>query len=247
MRKIFLLTAITSLIACSGLQAQKDKDKNKEKQSWDDKPRIEGSGNVVTKDVAVQAFDEISISGVFSVLLTQGNQESVKIEADDNLQDLFEVKNDGSKLVISMKKDVNFNSKKKMKVYISFKNLKNMDLRTVGNISSDANLNFDDLKIQNKSVGSMDLKLTTQTLDIQNKSVGDVRLSGKANTVTIKNTGVGSIAASGFIVQSMDIENTGVGSAEVNAEKELKVRDSFLGKVVNKGSGTVKRINKVVI
>jgi hypothetical protein len=38
-----------------------------------------------------------------------------------------------------------------------------------------------------------------------------------------------------------------VGHAEVNAEKELKVKDSFLGKVTNRGSAPVKKSNKVVI
>ena len=76
---------------------------------------------MVTREVSVQSFDELNVSGVFSVLLTQGGKEGVRIEADDNLQELFEVKNEGSKLNISMKKDVNFSSKKKLKVYISFK------------------------------------------------------------------------------------------------------------------------------
>jgi hypothetical protein len=38
-----------------------------------------------------------------------------------------------------------------------------------------------------------------------------------------------------------------VGNAEVNAEKELKVSDSMLGKVTNKGSAPMKKSNKVVI
>ena len=42
-------------------------------------------------------------------------------------------------------------------------------------------------------------------------------------------------------VVEMDIDNSGVGSAEVNATKELKVSDSFLGKVRNKGAAQVKR------
>ena len=193
------------------------------------------------------SFDELDVKGVFNVLLTQGSKESVKIEAEDNLQDLFEVKTEGSKLSIGMKKDVNFNSKKKMKVYVTFKKLKSMDLKTVGDISSEANLRFDDLKINNKSVGSVDLKMTAQNLDIDNKSVGNVKLNGKAENALIKNKGVGSVQAADFVVQKMDIDNSGVGNAEVNAEKELKVKDSFLGKVTNKGKATARRMNKVVI
>jgi Putative auto-transporter adhesin, head GIN domain len=236
MRKFFLLTALATIATTSFVSAQ-DHEK--------DKPKIEGSGNVITREVSIQSFDELSVSGVFSVMLIQGNKEEVKIEADDNLQDLFEVKNEGSTLMIGMKKDINFNSKKKMKVYITFKKLKSMDLKTVGNVTSEQRLSFDNLKIGNKSVGSIDLQLTVQSLEIENKSVGNVKLQGKAENVTIKNNGVGSLHAADFVVQKMDIDNSGVGSAEVNAEKELKVKDSFLGKVTNKGAAAVKK--KVVI
>ncbi|MES1215452.1 MAG: head GIN domain-containing protein [Bacteroidota bacterium] len=237
MRKIFLLSALSFLVSFS-LLAQDDKD---------NRPTIEPSGNIITKEVSVTSFDQLDVSGVFNLMLTQGNKEEVKIEADDNLQSLFEVKNEGSKLTIGMKKDINMKGKLKLKVYITFKNLKSMDLKTVGNVSSEANMSFDDIGINNKSVGNIDLKLTTQKLNMQNKSVGNVKLSGKADNVTINNKGVGSIQAANFVVQKMDIENSGIGSAEVNAEKELKVKDSFMGKVTNKGAATTKRMNKVVI
>ena len=236
MRKFFLLFALGSLVSFS-LLAQESKGK----------PAIEGSGNIITKEVPVTSFDQLDVSGVFNLMLTQGNKEEVKIEADDNLQSLFEVKNEGSKLTIGMKKDVNLKGKLKMKVYITFKSLKSMDLKTVGNVVSETNMNFNDLGINNKSVGIVDLKLTTQKLSIQNKSVGNVTLTGKADDVTINNKGVGSLHAAGFEVQKMDIDNSGVGSAEVNAAKELKVKDSFLGKVTNKGTATVRRMNKIVI
>jgi hypothetical protein len=236
MRKLFLLLTM-GLVVSTCLIAQDNKDR----------VTIEPSGKIITKDVNVTSFDQLDVSGVFSLMLVQGTKEEVKIEADDNLQSLFEVKNEGSKLVIGMKKDVNINGKIKMKVYITFKSLKSMDLKTVGNVISEANMSFGDLDINNKSVGNVDLKLTTQNLNIQNKSVGNVTLNGKADNVTIKNKGVGSIQAASFLVQKMDIDNSGVGSAEVNAEKELKVKDSFLGKVSNRGSATIRRMNKVVI
>jgi hypothetical protein len=237
MRKVIAIACSMFLLTTTGF-SQKDKDKE---------TKIEGSGNVVTKDVAIQPFDQLEASGVFNVVLTQGNKESLKIEAEDNLQPLFEIKNDGGKLMVDMKKDSHFNSKKKMTVYITFKNLKSMDLKMVGNVSSEGNLNFGDLSLANKSVGSVDLAVNAQKLDINNKSVGNLKLSGKAENAIIRSNSVGAIKASDLLVQTMDIDNDGVGSAEVNAVKELKVKDSFLGKVRNAGSATAKRINKVVI
>jgi len=239
MRKnLFLMLAITAF--SFSMQAQKN-------DKYDDKDRIEGSGNVITKDISVKSFDELDASGVFNLQLSQGDKETLRIEADDNLMDLFIVENEGSTLKIKMKKNSNFNSKKQLKVYVTFKTLKSMNLGMVGGTSSDEKLKFADLKLKNQSVGSVSLNMTLQTLNMENQSVGSVKLEGSAENAIVKNNSVGSINAGNFVVQKMDIENNGVGSATVNAEKELKYSDSFLGKVSNRGNATVKKKNKVVI
>ena len=239
MRKnLFLMLAITAL----GFSTMAQKN-----NKYDDKDRIEGSGNVITKDISVKSFDELDASGVFNLQLSQGDKETLRIEADDNLMDLFIIENEGSTLKIKMRKNSNFNSKKQLKVYVTFKTLKSMNLGMVGGTSSDEKLKFADLKLKNQSVGSVSLNMTLQTLNMENQSVGSVKLEGSAENAVVKNNSVGSINAANFVVQKMDIENNGVGSATVNAEKELKYSDSFLGKVSNRGNATVKKKNKVVI
>jgi len=208
---------------------------------------IEGSGNVVTREIAVQPFDGLSAGGVFNVVLKQGDKEQVKIEAEDNLQPLFEVTNEGSTLKIRMKKDVNLKHAKKMNVYVTFRNLKSLNLSSVGNITATGSLRFENLELENSSVGNVNLDLSAQKLSVKNSSVGSLKLTGKADNAIIKSNSVGSIQASGLVVQVMDIENDGVGGAEVNAVKELKVRDSFLGKVRNTGSAHAKKVNRQVI
>lgn len=236
MKKI-LLASLGGLFLTSLSHAQDDKKRE----------TIEGNGKMVTRDVTVSSFNSLEASGVYELKLSQGNKESVKIEADENLQEYFSVHNEGNKLVIDMEKlkNKNLKSSGKMKVYVTFKNLKELELKTVGNISSEEQLSFDDLNLDTKSVGNIDLNLTAKKLDLDNKSVGNVKLRGKANEAVVKNKGVGSFEAGNFVVQTMNIENDGVGSAEVNAEKDLKVKDSFLGKVKNKGGATVRKINKV--
>ena len=238
--KKFLLVSLAGLLITSLTHAQNEKNDNK-------KETIEGNGKMVTRDVSVSSFDALQASGVYELKLSQGSKESVKIEADENLQEYFNVHNEGNKLVIDMEKLKNKNLKNsgKMKVYVTFKNLKELDLKTVGGVSSQEQLSFDDLDMSTKNVGDVDLKLTAKKIDLDIKSVGDVKLSGRANEAVVKNKGVGSFKAGNFVVQTMNIENQGVGNAEVNAEKDLKVKDSFLGKVTNKGNATIRRMNKV--
>ncbi|RYZ18578.1 MAG: DUF2807 domain-containing protein [Chitinophagaceae bacterium] len=202
-----------------------------------------GNGKVVTADVPVQPFESLEASGVYELKLSQGDKESVKIEADENLQALFHVRNEGSKLVIDMGKRKGISMKKstKLVVYVTFRNLKSISLNMVGNVRSEESLSFTDVKVKNNSVGNISLQLTANRFDLTNNSVGNVTLSGKAQNAVIKNDAVGSIRAADFLVQTMSIDNDGVGSSEVNAEKELKVKDSFLGKVHNKGAAKAKR------
>jgi hypothetical protein len=236
MRRILFISAL-GLLFSSASKAQKDRE------------TIEGNGKLVTRDVQVKSFSELKANGVYELKLTQGDKETVRIEADENLQEYFTVTNEGSKLIINTEKlrDKNLKGKVKMKVFISFKNLKNLEIATVGSVQSENQLAFDDLDFKNKSVGNVNLNLTANKFNMENKSVGNVELSGKAEDATVKNNGVGSLDASDFIVQTMDIENSGVGNAAVNAQKTLKVKDSFLGKVSNKGAATARKMNKVAI
>ena len=144
-------------------------------------------------------------------------------------------------------KNKNLKGKVKMKVYVTFKKLKTMEIGTVGGVQSQNQLSFENLELESSSVGNIDLELTANKINLNNKSVGNVKLSGKAEDAVIKNKGVGSLEATDFIVQTMDIDNSGVGNAAVNAQKTLKVKDSFLGKVSNKGAAPVRKMNKVAI
>jgi hypothetical protein len=219
---------------------------------------LDGSGNIITKNVDVKPFDAIKVNGIYELVLLQGDKESVKLETDDNLMYLFDVSNDGSTLVIDMPllrgEHHNLNIKGKddrksprLKVFVTFKTLKNLDAALIGSIHSDATLKLDAFEIDSKNVGNITLALTATKLTVYNKGVGNVTLSGTVPTVAIFNSGVGSIKGEDLMVQTMNIENTGVGSANVNVAKDLTIKDSFLGKVKNTGSAKTHKMDGVEI
>jgi hypothetical protein len=63
----------------------------------------------------------------------------------------------------------------------------------------------------------------------------------------VKNAGVGEFDGEELIVQTMEIDNSGIGSADVNVDKNLKIKQSFLGKVRNKGNAKSNNGEGVVI
>ncbi|HNP22647.1 MAG TPA: head GIN domain-containing protein [Panacibacter sp.] len=211
------------------------------------KKKLAPSGNIVTKNIAVQAFNAIEAAGIYELVLTQGDKEAVRIEADDNMQELFSVTNEGSTLVISMPKlddqEINIDGqgdhdkKLRWKVYVSYKSLKRLELSVIGNIRGENALKSDAFEIKNKAIGNIDLKISTAKLTVRNEGVGKIILAGDATNAVIKNSGVGELDGEDLLVQTMDIDNSGVGHASVNVQKDLTVQQSFLGKVTNVGNG----------
>ena len=238
MSKVLFLAAF-ALVATASVNAQQKSDRE----------TIEGNGKLVSRDVPVSAFETLKASGVYELKLSQGDKEAVTIEADENLQQYFNVHNEGSALVIDMKglKNKNMKNKNKMRVFVTFKKLKALDLSTVGSVGAEKELSFSDLEIKHASVGKVDLALSANTLKFDNTSVGEVKLAGKAQNAVFTNHGVGNLDAGSFVVQSMNIENNGVGGATVNAEKELKVKDNMMSRVKNKGAAPLRKINRVRI
>ena len=217
---------------------------------------VNPSGNIITRDVNVNSFNSVRAEGLYELILTQGDMESVKIEADDNLQDLFKVSNDGSTLVIDMPElknnninfnDENRNHKLNLKVYVTFKQLTGLDVGIIGSVRCTTPLKADAFKIDSKNVGNIELKLAADKLTINNKGVGNITLTGSANNAIITNAGVGKFNGEDLIVQTMDINNSGVGNADVHVEKDLKVKESFLGKVTNSGNAKEHKMDGVEI
>ena len=55
-----------------------------------DASTVKGSGNVVTKERDVSGFDKVVVSGLGRVIVTQGDEESLTVETDDNLMQYIE-------------------------------------------------------------------------------------------------------------------------------------------------------------
>lgn len=218
------------------------------------KKTIEPSGKIITKEISVQPFDAITAKGLYELIISQGTTESVKIEADDNLMDFFSVKNNGNKLEIDMPllkdKNIDFkdgteNKSLKLKVYVTFKKIKSLDVAVIGNVRSETTLKTDAFRLDSKNIGNVVLKLTTDKLTVENKAVGNLTLSGTANNADVKNKGVGEFESGSLVVQTMNIDNTGVGNANVNVVKDLVIKETFLGKVNNKGAAKTHKMDGI--
>jgi len=205
---------------------------------------IKGSGNVVSETREIGPFSKLEISGIFDVYILQGDKESVRVEADDNLLEFIKTELSGDKLSLFSDCKVSIKKSTKMNVYVTVKDLKSIDSHGIGNVKAQNALKGDDLLVENSAVGDLDLLLDYQSFDLHYTGVGNVRLTGKADKVEIDCTGVGDIDAYELIAHSMELEHSGVGNTKVFANESIHVDFSGVGEVHYKGDPKHKNIEK---
>lgn len=215
-------------VNCSG-----DKDKN-----------IKGSGNVITRTIEVQPFSKLEIGGIFDVYITQGNTESVQVEADDNLIDLVKVENVRDALVLNSECQSNVHRPFTMKIHVTVKNLNELNFTGIGDVHAEGSINGGQLLIENSGVGDVKLNLEYDKLKVVYSAVGNIVLSGNVKDVEMDCSGVGNVKAYDLKVQHLELNHNGVGNAEVQAVESLDIDFSGIGDVYYKGSPSKKNIQK---
>jgi len=171
---------------------------------------IKGDGNVVSEERAASGFDGISIDGVANVNVHHGEDYSVVVTTDDNLQEfvLVEVRNG----VVHISNEPHTNLRPtKLIVDVYLPELESINVRGVGNVKkSDGSAS--DLKISLSGVGNVDaLKYQVENVVITQSGVGNSKIWA-TNSLSGSLSGVGNISYKGN--PAVDVRVSGVGKVK---------------------------------
>ena len=209
-----------------------------------DKTTLKGSGTVTIEQRAVSSFDKIEIvSGVFTVHLTQGDEESVEVEIDDNLQPYVEVRNNGSTLVVEIVEKIKFGKTAKNNIHIKLKDIDLLRVSGVCNIKSSGSLYLPVFVFDVKGVCNGDLELYCEQLNVRLEGVANIELRGEATELNVNNSGVGNLNARKMEAAKAKVVNSGVGSVNVHATQELSMTNSGVGSITYSGDAEILTMN----
>lgn len=199
--------------------------------------------NQLTTIDNVRGIHSIKADGVVDVHISMSDTERVRYVFNGKRFNNTSTFNDGVLRISFPTKQKGFKlfdySSGGVDVYVSVKTLQHIQMNGVGAINTKGMLQTDEIKVVNEGTGSMDLELDATKIKGKNSGVGSLDISGTADTATLANQGVGSVNAQRLITQVMDARNDGVGSMEVYAEKEIKLRNSGVGSIRYSGDAAV--------
>ncbi len=204
--------------------------------------RIRGSGNVVTETRSVSGFDGVTLMAAGRLLITQGTEESLTIETDDNLMSYLETKVSGGKLEISAEKDdisYNLDPSDDVVFRIGVIDLNDLTVYGGGDIEMDAlattRLDIEIIGAADVTIGS----LTADQLRIDVPGASDIELAGEVLSQEVRWLGAGSYSGGELRSDTAVVSVVGAATLEVWTSDNLDITVTGAGTINYYGTPVV--------
>jgi hypothetical protein len=181
-----------------------------------------GSGKLATETREVSNFTGLVFAGMGDITITQGETESLTIEAEDNVLPRITTQVQNGKLTIGFDSKQPVSPTRPIRFALSVKNLDLIALTGAG------------------SIQMTDFKAERIALDVS--GAGTINVSGKTDSQDVTITGFGSYNGRNFESQISRVAISGAGSATVWANTNLDVHVSGAGTVNYYGNAVAQRV-----
>lgn len=186
-----------------------------------------GSGNVIKEERSVANFKAVSVSSAIDVILTKGNEQSVIVEADDNIikHILTEVSTEGV-LRIKMDKGLKINNPTKLIVYVTFVNLNELVSSGASSIKCADAISAESFRIESSGASDIDCHVSCNKMEIELSGASEIKLKGQSKEAKIEVSGASDLTAGDFVIDNATMEVSGASNAKVNAAVKIKAEVS---------------------
>ncbi|WHZ06535.1 MAG: hypothetical protein OJF59_000288 [Cytophagales bacterium] len=208
------------------------------------------------KTLELSEFKSIYVNSNYTVYLKQTNKQEVNVEADPDIFSLTKIFVENGILMINVdRKPDNPNKsiwskiddiklKAVMKVYVSMKNINELQVNSGGKIVSENSIATDYVSLAVSGSGSMDIDLKGNNVKTEVSGSGTVALKGYATSNDIYISGSGSLNAFACELEKAKVKISGSGNCEVNVTQNLDAL--VLGSGTIKHKGSTKEVTKKV-
>jgi len=125
-----------------------------------------------------------------------------------------------------------------MKVYVTVKDLKRIDVSGAVDINSDGRITVPELSIESSGASDSKLEIVVQKLRLDCSGASKMKFSGSATDVVMDLSGASDIFGFDLLAENYDIDISGAGNAQVNVSKKIHAEISGAGSVKYRGSPT---------
>ncbi len=191
--------------------------------------QVDGNGNVVTIERSVADFTKVKGAAGIDVYLTEGTENKVTVEADENLMELIETEVEGGKLRIRAIQ--NIGRAKAKKVHVTYVNLSSIEASSGADVIGNSVIKSETLNLDTSSGADLELEILSSEVFAETSSGSDMKLSGKATTLRAKASSGSDLDARELLVATCNADASSGADIKVNVKDQLTAEASSGGDV----------------
>jgi hypothetical protein len=206
---------------------------------------IPGSGNVLAETRQPGTFRSVTVEYPADVIVRQGGEVSIQIEADDNLLPQLTSEVQSDRLTIKNREakwDARVNPSTMVKITITVNDLAEIEFAApVGTLEVNE---WRAGALRLVLSGGAQVKVSGIQVDLLEgvlSGVGDMQVSGMANETRLTMSGMGNLNAADLASNKAVVELSGTGDITVRVETELKATVTGAGSVLYYGTPRVEQ------
>ena len=172
----------------------------------------------------VRDFQEVALEGVGTLVIEQGETESLTIEAEPKVLQRIETEVLNGRLTI--RPDRSFKTREPITYFLTIKELTGIDLAGAGRVEA-AQLSSDQFRIDGSGAGAVVIdSLTANTLDVTISGNVQAQLAGTVDSQTVAVSDAAGYAAADLVSRIASVTASGASQVTVNVSESLDARVS---------------------
>ena len=206
------------------------------------------SAQVTKKPLELPEFKSIYNNSNYTVYLKQTNKQEVSVEALTEIYELTTITVENGILMVNVERkpdnpnksvwakidDIKLNPT--MKIYVSVKNLNDLQVNGGGKIVSENSLAASTLNLSVSGSGSMDLDIKGDVVKAEVSGSGKIALRGYASSIDALVSGSGEIKGFDCPLDAAKVKVSGSGICELNVTTTIDALVVGSGSVKHKGN-----------
>jgi hypothetical protein len=202
---------------------------------------VPGSGHARTESRDVRSFDQVALMGIGTLVITQGDTEGLRIQADDNVLPLLQSTVSSGVLTLEPKEHTEIRASTPIRYELAARQLQLISVEGAAEAQA-ARLLADRFALEVEGAGRVGIdQLTAKTLTARMEGSGGVRVGGQVVQQTLHVEGAGTYHGESLESQRTTVAVAGSGTCAVRAHDSLDARVEGSGVVTYSGSPAVTR------
>jgi hypothetical protein len=191
--------------------------------------QIQGNGNVEKQVRPVGEFTQVSGAAGLDVYLTEGNENRVEVEADQNLLEVIETQVVNGRLRIRAAK--NIGRAKSKKVHVTYVSLNGIEASSGADVIANSVVRSETLNLEASSGADLEVEVFAKEVFAETSSGSDMKLSGKAESLSAKASSGSDLDARELLVSSCSADASSGADITVHVKDRLETEASSGGDI----------------